>query len=164
MNRLIRKLIKAIGMRWLTGQVRAAAEGRLGPRWEAIYWRLAGKKRWISLALGILAGATALAGYLHVAEAIAAVATMGLSLGFVDANWRSAAQQSWLKDSWPWKLLANNAPVITTCLLLMLGWLQGTSCTLGEWCAHGSILVTIVGASLVQIGVVDAAWNAPAPQ
>jgi hypothetical protein len=164
MNGLIRKLIKSLGMKWLTGQVRAAAEGKLGPRWEAIYWGLAGKKRWISLIVGILAGATALAGYTHVAEAIATAATAGLSLGFVDLNWRSAAQEDWLKDSWLWKLLANNAPVVTAGLLLVLGWLQGTTCTLGEWCGYGSILVSIVGASLVQIGVVDAAWNAPAPQ
>lgn len=164
MNGLIRKLIKSLGMKWLTGQVRAAAEGKLGPKWEAVYWGLAGRKRWISLAVGILAGATALAGYTHVAGAIAAVATAGFSLGFVDANWRTEAEADWLKDSRLWKLLATNAPTITAGLVLVLGWLQGSTCTLGEWCRYGSILVTVAGMGLVQVGVVDAAWNASPPQ
>ena len=56
MNSLIRRIIKAVGVRWLTGQVRAAAEGRLGPRWAALYWGLAGQKRYLSFVLGLAVG------------------------------------------------------------------------------------------------------------
>ena len=163
MNGLIRKMIKSVGIKWLTGQVRAAAEGKLGTKWRDAYWFLAGQKRLMSLMLCIVAGATALMGYTETASAIGVVAGVGLSLGFVDKNWRETAESDWLKDSWVWKLLANNAPVVTTGLIVLLAWLQGTTCTLGAWCGYGSIGVSILGASLVQVGIVDAAWNAPAP-
>jgi len=164
MNGLIRKVIKAAGMKWLTSHVRAAAEGKLGPRWKALYWGLAGKKRAISVCLGIAAGALLLAGYVQEGTALGAVAGIGVALGIVDANWRTEASTDLLKDSDFWCFLANNAPVITAGLLAALAWLQGATCTLGEWCGYGSIAATVLGCALVQVGIVDAAWNAPPPR
>jgi len=165
MNGLIRRVLKAVGVKWLTSQVRAAAEGKLGPRWKALYWGLAGKKRWISAAFGIFSGALSLAGYQHVAEACAGIAVVGVALGFVDANWRTEQWGAdWLKDSAVWRVLAYNAPVLTAGILAALGWLQGSTCTLGvDWCGYGSIAVTVLGCALVQVGIVDAAWMAPPP-
>ena len=163
MNSLIRKMVRAVGMRMLTAKVRDAAEGRLGQKWKAVYWFLAGRKRTFSTFIAVAAAVSAGAGYITVAEVLAAIAAVGMSLGFVDANWRSEEHDDWLKDSAIWKALANNSPMITTLALAGLGWLQGTTCSLGAWCSHLSILLTITMAVFVQIGIVDAAWNATAP-
>lgn len=163
MNGLIRKLVKAVGVKWLTGQVRAAAEGALGPKWMAAYWWMAGRKRTISTFIAVGAGVAVIAGYPTWAEVLAGVAAVGMSLGFVDANWRDDAEADWLKDSALWRLAAHNAPIITAGLVAATGWLQGSTCSLGEWCARGTIFVTIAGAVFVQIGIVDAAWKSPAP-
>jgi hypothetical protein len=164
MNGLIRKLVRVVGVRWLTGQIRAAAEGKLGPKWQGLYWWLAGRKRTISTFIAVAAAVVGGMGYVTAAEILAATAVVGMSLGFVDSNWRSEEYDDWLKDSAIWKLLANNSPMITTLALAGLGWLQGTTCTLGEWCSYLSIALTITMAVFVQIGIVDAAWNAPAPK
>ena len=165
MNRLIRKLLKTIGGHWLTSQVRAAAEGRLGPRWAALYWGLAGEKRFLSFILGLAAGAVALAGYSEVAAVIGSIATLGYALGFVDLNWRDTSQTDWLKDSAVWKFLAANSPLLTAVFAAALGWLSGTTCTLGaDWCYYGTVAVTLLGLACAQLGLVDEAWNAPPPQ
>ncbi len=166
MNALIRKLIRSVGLRWLTGKIRDAAEGRLGAKWKAAYWFFAGRKRVISFLFGIVAGTAALAGYPEVATITASIAAVGLALGFVDANWRDTSQTDWLKDSWLWRFLAQNSPAITALLAAALPWFKSAECTLGaDYCGYGVIAVTVVGAGLVQIGMVDAAWNAwpPAP-
>jgi len=108
MNGLIRKLVRSVGIKWITGQVRGAAEGKLGPKWQAVYWWLAGRKRTISTFIAVAAAVAAGAGYVTAAEILASVAVVGMSLGFVDANWRSDESDDWLKDSAVWKLLANN--------------------------------------------------------
>jgi hypothetical protein len=164
MNGLIRTLIRKAGLKWLTGQVRAAAEGKLGERWYNLYWALAGKKRWLALGCVIVSGVLSGLGYQTAAEASVAVAGVLVSLGFVDANWRAEAQSDWLKDSVLWKFLAHNSPALTATLLAAYAWLGGSTCTLGEWCARGTVAVTVLGAVFVQVGLVDAAWNAEPPK
>jgi hypothetical protein len=164
MNGLIRKLVRTLGVKWLTGQVRAAAEGKLGPKWQGLYWWFAGRKRTISTFLFVAAGAAAMLGYVQFAAGLAVVASIGISLGFVDANWRDDATDDWLKDSRLWKLLAANAPIITAGAATGLAWLQGSDCSIAEWCSRGSIALSVVMAVAVQVGLVDAAWNAPAPE
>lgn len=164
MNGLIRKLGMKLGVGWLTKQVRAAAEGKLGPRWEGVYWALVGKKRWLSLGFAVVSGTLAGLGYTHAAEGAVFLAGLFLSWGFVDKNWRDESETDWLKDSAAWKFLAHNSPTITAGLALALAWLQGDTCTAGEWCARGSAAVVVAGALLAQVGIVDAAWNAPAPK
>jgi hypothetical protein len=150
-------------MRVLTAKVRDAAEGRLGPKWQAVYWWLAGRKRGFSTWLAIGAGAAYGLEYPTVAAVIGALAAVGMSLGFVDANWRSEQESSWLKDSAIWRFLAQNSPTITAGALAGVAWLEGAGCTLGDWCLYLKVLLSVVMAVFVQIGAVDAAWNAPAP-
>lgn len=163
MNSLIRRMVRAVGMRFVTSKVRDAAEGRLGPRWQAAYWWLAGRKRAFSTGLAIGAGAAYGLGYPTVAAVFGTIATLGMSLGFVDANWRSEEESSWLKDSAIWKFLAKHSPTITAAAFAGVGWLEGAGCTLGDWCLYLKVVLSVVMAVFVQIGVVDAAWNAPAP-
>ena len=165
MNGLIRGLVRSVGLRWLTGQVRAAAEGKLGPRWQRIYWSLAGGKRLIGFSLAVAAGTAGALGYDNIMIGLGSAGTFLFGLGFVDKNWRDEAESDWLKDSAVWKFLAHNSPTVTAGLLAATAWLQSpTSCTLGEWCVRGAIATVVLGAAFVQIGVVDAAWQAPAPQ
>ncbi len=164
MNGLIRKLIKSIGMKWLTGQVRQAAEGKLGPVWHKVYWNLAGNKRLISFFLGIGAAVALSLGEVQLGVWIGGAAVVGMSLGFVDDDWRTEAQEDWVRDSVAWKLLANNAPMIASGAGAALLWLQSTSCTLGAWCGHLETTVMIVMAAFVHIGVQDAAWNSAPPE
>jgi hypothetical protein len=164
MNGLIRKLVMSMGMKWLTAQVRAVAEGKHGPRWQALYWKTAGLKRATGLLLDVAAGAAALLDQPVAATALGSAGTFLIALGFVDANWRDMSDSDWLKDSAVWKFLAHNSPTITAGLTAATVWLQGTSCTLGEHCALAASATMLLGAMLVQIGVCDAAWNAIAPK
>jgi hypothetical protein len=164
MNSLIRKLVMSLGMKWLTSKVRDAAEGRLGPRWQKLYWTTAGLKRITGLGFDVAAGAAAMLGHPTAAAVLAGFGTALVGLGFVDANWRDSSESSWLKDSAPWKFLAHNSPTITAGIGAATLWFQGSGCTLGEWCARGSILMGVLAAGFIQVGIVDAAWNAPAPR
>ncbi len=164
MNALIRKIVQTLGVKWLTGKIRDAAEGRLGQTWKTVYWELAGNKRYLSFVLGLVAGSALLLDYPKIAEVCGALAAIGISLGFVDANWRSVQEEEdWLKDSWLWKFLAANSPTLTTLLGLALAWFQSGACMFGVWCARDALIVTVVGAVLVQVGLVDAAWKARPP-
>ena len=40
-------------MGWIVGLVRGVAEGDYGPQAKAVYWRVAGLKTWLGLALGL---------------------------------------------------------------------------------------------------------------
>lgn len=163
MNKLLRSLIKKVGMAWVTGKVRDAAEGKLGPKWKAVYWATVGKKRVVGVVFAIVAGAAEALGYREVAVGLVGLAGVAVSLGIIDSNWRSEQEAHWLKDHALWKLAANNAPMVTSGLLAALAWLSGDTCTYGEWCARGVVGVTVLGAVLVQVGLIDAAWKAPAP-
>lgn len=164
MNSLLRSLLKKVGVSWLTGQIRKAAEGKLGPAWSKVYWGLAGNKRVIGVVLAVVAGVAESMGYREVALALIGVGGVLVSLGVIDSNWRSQATSDALKDSTLWKILAHNSPTVTAALVAALAWLQGTTCTLGAWCSRLTLGLGVLIAVFVQLGLVDAAWNAPAPK
>jgi hypothetical protein len=164
MNKLIRKLMMKVGIGWITGQVRAAAEGKLGPGWQRVYWELAGRKRVLSIALAIVAGSLAIGGYPHTAEVMGTIATVGVSLGFVDKNWRDEASGDTFKDT-PWFIfLSKNSPIVTVVLGAGYFWFAGADCTLGDWCERLRVTDLLIGGAFVQMGLIDAAWNAQPPQ
>jgi hypothetical protein len=164
MNNLIRKLVRAVGMRLLTSKVRAAAEGRMGPGWQKAYWWFAGKKRVLAFVLAVGSGVSYAMGYEAVALGVVTAAGALLSLGFIDADWRTEAQESWVKDSFVWRALAHNAPLIVAAAGVGFAWLQGGECTLGEWCQRLNWILGAVMATFAHIGGQDAAWNAEPPK
>jgi hypothetical protein len=163
-NSLIRKAVKAIGFKYLTAQVRAAAEGKLGPGWQKAYWGLIGWKRFTSFILGLVAGALALMGMTYYAELIGAIAAVGMSLGFVDAKWREDVTPDWVEQSVIWRFLADHAPVLAIAMFGAHMWLSGASCTLGEWCGYGTWAVTFIGFGFVHLGLLDTAWRTDPPK
>ena len=112
MNQLIRKIGMKLGVGFVTRWVRSVAEGHRAHFLGRAYWWLAGKKRVISIILGVSAAALAQMGETQAAAVLGTVAVILLALGFVDKSWRSAKLPESLKASWWWKLLANNAPVL----------------------------------------------------
>jgi len=164
MNSLIRSLVRKVGVRWFTSQVRAAAEGKLGEGWSNFYWGLVGHKTELSFFFGLAAAVAAAAGYPYIGEGIAFVAMLGVTLGFADAKWRTTAEDDWLHDNAVFKFLAHNSPTITTALVAGLAWFHSADCTFGQWCAHGGLVITLIGYAFVHVGIVDAAWNAPPPR
>lgn len=164
MNSLLRSLLKKVGMSWLTGKIRDAAEGKLGPFWKKAYWGLAGNKRVLGLGLALVAGVAEGLGYREVAVVLIGLGGALVSLGVIDSNWRSEATSDALKDSALWKFLAHNSPTVTAALVAALAWLNGATCSLGAWCDRLEIGLGVLIAVFVQLGLVDAAWNAPAPE
>lgn len=163
MNGLIRKLLKKVGMSWVTGQIRAAAEGKLGPRWKGAYWWLAGKKRMLSIVLGLAAGVALGMGHGEAAAIMGSIAAVGVSLGFIDANWRDEGDADDFKESWWWQLLANNAPVVVTVLLAAFGWTETSCDAASQHCHEIEMALGALSAGLVHIGILDAAWRAAPP-
>lgn len=163
MNKLLKKLMMKIGVKALTSWIRGIAEGDQGPFLRDVYWKIAGAKRVTSVMLAALAVGLVGAGYAEAGAWVGAVATIGLSLGFVDARWRDTWQADTFRDSTLWRLLSNNAPVLTVVFGSASAWLDSGECTLGAWCARGVMATAVVAAAMVQIGLVDSAWKARPP-
>jgi hypothetical protein len=163
-NSLIRKLLKAVGFKWLTGQIRAAAEGRLGPKWKAAYWKTVGWKRYTSFLLGVLGTVLTGLGYTEAGAMLLTVGTVGVSLGFVDTKWREDSVPDWVEQSKVWRFFADNAPVLAALMFIAYWWFSGTACTLGVWCARVELVLTAIGYAFVHVGLLDTAWKTEPPQ
>jgi hypothetical protein len=166
MNGLVRKLAAKIGLSFLLGQIRAAAEGRLGKtdaakeRWKTWYWRLVGAKTYTGLALAVACAVSLALGYDQSATVIGTVGAFLVSIGLIDRSWRTDLP-AWLSGSATYRFLANNA----TSLTLLVGALYSMFLTSTEpWAATAQTITLGVGAALVQIGLMDSAWSKPAPE
>jgi hypothetical protein len=163
-NKLIRKLLMKLGGSFATRWIREVAEGYRHHWLGRVYWWLAGKKRWISLALGLTAGALVQIGEPKAAAMVGTVAAVLFLLGFVDKSWRTVEIPPALRESWWWKLLAHNSPTLAIAFAAGRQWLAGPSCSVAaQVCTWGSYAVAFLAAVAVQAGLMDAAWRSKAP-
>jgi len=161
LNRLFGGVAKALGLKILTGWVREVAEGKRGEKAQAIYWALAGAKTWSGIVLAVAAAITAASGQAEVGGWIAAGAGVLISLGLVDRAWRTDIPAV-LAQSSVYRLLAKYSGELAALLSAALLAIEGGSCP-GWTCATWSVIVISLGAALVQLGLIDAAWRASKP-
>lgn len=160
-------LMLKIGLGWVGGQIRDAAEGKKGPQLATLYAWFAGKKTITGallacVAIGLLSmGQVAAAGYVALAAALL------MPLGLVDAAWRSAPESlssyrwyAFLRDHWGWVAsgLGTLGIRFTDCSPDAAALLLRLHLT----CAAALGIITVLGAVLGW--AVGAAKLAPAPK
>lgn len=165
----IRKLGLALGMKWLLGWIRAAAEGRKGDRLKAWYWKFEGWKTASGFALATLAlGLALLSSTGRVDIPPAAQAFIGIFAGFVvqagllDKAWRSARPDAIDRNpvvAW----LAEHPADVAAAFGAAFTW-QALDCAFGGLCTAILWALSILAGAAIQFGLLDAAWRAPEPR
>lgn len=159
------KVGRAIGLRLLGDFIRGAAEGKQGDFLAAVYQGLASHKRVIGLLLMVGSIATAGIGEQAAAEALVAAGAFMVSVGLIDAAWRSDVPE-WLSASAAWRLLAQHSADVAALMGLLYYRLQACGGAFEfAWdnCVLWSRVVLGTAAVLVQFGLMDAAWRTAPP-
>ena len=87
---MLRSLALKLGLRWVAGWIRDAAEGKHGPTFKALYWDLAGSKRYVGFWLAVqFAVLVALGESAAGAWISGTLAGLFLGVGWIDADWRT---------------------------------------------------------------------------
>lgn len=160
-NGVVAGVATKIGIAWALGQVRAAAEGRLGPEWKARYWWLAGKKRWTGLAFAAAAVAVAALGYTEASAVLGSVSGVALAAGFLDQAWRTEIPEE-LRSSALYRFLASHSALLTTAFSSLFVLVQAGECG-GLDCNVASAILVGLAAIAGLLGLVDSAWKSAPP-
>ena len=158
----IRKVAYALGVKFLVAMIKDAAEGKYGPKWKGLYWALAGLKRHIAVLLGLIAVVCASLGVLDVAAYVGLAGAFLYSVGLLDAGWRDVRALDVLPDNRVYRFLASNAATITTGLATAAAFVDAGHCGHYDCQLLMQILVG-TGAGLAYLGCADAAWRARPP-
>lgn len=161
MRKVVNGLAYKLGIKYVLNQIRAAAEGRLGPEWKARYWALAGWKTTTGLLLALTSAVLLFLGYQDAAATIATVAGLAIEVGLLDRAWRTALP-AWLAQSALYRFLAAHAANLatifsTTAAAIAAGYCGGMDCHMAMLILGG------LAAAAVQLGLLDAAWKAAPP-
>lgn len=159
LNKLVRKAAATVGVSFVLGQIRAAAEGRLGSKWKERYWALAGVKTWTGLAFALAAVVLAATGYQEFALYVGAGAGFLVQAGILDKAWRGEIPEP-LRQSAVYRFLAGNAELVTA-----LFGSAAAAVTQYEGPEQKVYFLILAGvaAVAVQFGLLDAAWRARGP-
>lgn len=168
--RLPSKLLRWLGERFVGSCVRQIADGKYGLWARAAYWKLAGWKTpisiavlavaFISLGLGVDPRSAELAGW---------VGGLLAGAGLLDKAVRSGGRPAWLTDNWAYRLAVEYAGTIAAALSAALAWTMSAAChPLVAWswslsCAMQTQVLLGVILLLVYVGVLDGAMLARAP-
>lgn len=116
------------------GLFRDIAEGKRGPKLQALYWRLCGYKRLTGFALAAVLGGMAVADpalFASLAPTLGTVAALFVAWGFLDKGWRTAPPP--VEISAAWHSLLAFGPILAAVAALAIEWLPRIpSC---GWCA-----------------------------
>lgn len=159
----VNKIAWALGLRWLLSQARGVAEGKHGPGLQGAYLWSIGKKRYTSLALGVVAGVLAAFGVTEAATYAATAAGVLMSLGLVDDSWRAPCAPSWLREVAWYRWLEAHAELVTG----LFAFVAGTGGLLemcGDDCATAARVLLVVAAIGVHLGLLPQAWRSRPPQ
>jgi len=158
----LRKIAFSLGFKWAADRIRAAAEGRLGPKWKAVYWNLAGAKRWIAAFLGLVAVVSAALGHIEVGAYVGGAAAFLLGVGLLDAGWRDIHPGELFRENPVYKFLAAKSATITVLLATAAAFVDQGYCY-GYDCKLLMQILVGLGAALAYLGCADAAWRARPP-
>jgi hypothetical protein len=162
LERQLRKFAFALGVKAATAFVRAAAEGKHGPRWKAAYWAVAGIKRQTAIVLGATAAVCAALGHLEVGAYVGGAGAFLYSLGLLDAGWREVRPSDALTENAVYRFLSGHAATITMLLATAAAFVDAGHC-LGRDCELLMQVLVGAGAALAYLGCADAAWRASPP-
>lgn len=170
MNALLRKLAGKLGIRWVTGQIRAAAEGRLGPRWRRAYEAAAGHKTETGLALGAACAVCVYLGLEMPAFLTGVLSTALVGVGLLDAKWRQSPPAYVFECRW-YRFLADHSADIAAAMGAVAAWLSVCSpdaasllARIHLTCGQATVVLGCVGALAGWLGLRDAALAAPPPR
>jgi hypothetical protein len=161
----VRKVAFALGIKYVMGQIRAAADGKLGPGPMKAYWTAAGAKTVTGLVLALVAAVALALGSPQVAETVGVVAGFAISAGLVDKAWRTTIPE-WLFASALYHWLAAHAALLSSAFSLAWVLLQAgghLGMLHGGWAEWGPRLCIVVGAVCTQLGLLDAGWRSAPP-
>ncbi len=158
---IVASMATKIGISWALGQVRAAAEGRLGPEWKVRYWWLAGKKTITGVVFAMIAAVLAALGYEHAGEVLITLGATAVTAGLLDKAWRTEIP-AWLKESVVYRFLAGHSAWLAPTFSSLFLFVQAGECG-GLDCRVAGTLVAALAAIAVWAGLLDTAWKAAPP-
>lgn len=120
---MLRKLAMKLGLKLLGREIKAAAEGKKGPKPEAIYRALLGKKTLVGVAMGAVAAGLAVLGDGGAATVVAGIGGLAVSVGLADKQWRSQVPYAATHWRW-WKFLRDHSADIAAAIALGVGYTQ----------------------------------------
>lgn len=163
-NFIAKKVGRAVGVKLALSWVRASAEGRNGPKAKAVYWWLAGRKRYLGLAAALAAVTVAALGHPNWAVAVGSGAVLLVEAGLLDKAWRNDLPPAVTTAGW-YRLLAQHSGDLAA--LLATGFYAVTHGSCIEWhfltCQVEAAALIGTAAGLVHLGLVDSAWKSRPP-
>lgn len=168
--RLPSKLLRWLGERFVGSAVRQVADGKYGLWARSLYWKLAGWKTPISIALMAAAFlALGLGVDPKTAELAGWVGGLLAGAGLLDKAVRSGGRPAWLTDNGAYRLAVEYSGTIAAALSAALAWTMSAACqplTAWSWsisCALQTQVLLGVILLLVYVGILDGAMLARAP-
>ena len=168
--RLPSKLLRWVGERFVGSFVRQVADGKYGLWARNVYWRLAGWKTQISVALMAAAFvALGLGVDPKTAELAGWVGGLLAGAALLDKAVRSGGRPAWLTDNGAYRLAVEYSGTIAAGLSAALAWTMSAAChpfMAWSWslsCAVQTQILLGVILLLVYVGVLDGAMLARAP-
>ena len=163
LNKLFGGIAKRLGFKLLTGLIDDIANGKKGPKAQAIYWKLAGLKTYTGVILGSALVVFGVVGKEEWSTVLGSVVALVLIPGgLIDRGYRNTIP-GWLLDHPLYKLLKSYGTDIAAGLSGLILYFQSGNCPswFGWQCSTWVSIVVCVGAVLVHLGLI--AWEAPAP-
>ncbi len=157
-------LFRAVGLKFLAGWVKDAAEGKHGPRLKAVYWELAGVKSWTGVVVMILGGILLAGGEPAAAVVVASSGAFLVSVGLADKALRQdiPGRFAALRASWIWRLLAQYSGAIASLCVASLVAVRAGTCP-GLGCDVWFWLIISFGTICEYIGLFESAWQERPP-
>lgn len=168
LTRLAIKMAKPLGIKAALGWIRKVAEGEKGQRLKNAYWWLVGKKTAAGLVLASVSAALGILSAYGMVDiptsAVATLASVGgflVEAGILDKGWRGYRPEA-LTQSALYRFLAQHPAEVASAFGAAFAW-QANDCTFGGWCAAILVVLGLLAGAAMQLGLLDAAWKAPAP-
>lgn len=166
LGKLFGGLGRWLGVRYAQQWLRNAAEGKLGPRWQAAYWWTVGRKTYWGFALLLVTVALTALGEDKLTVTVGVVGGVLVTLGLLDKGWRGETPR-WFLESRFYQLLAAHGADIAAGFGYLAYRLEGCAAQFAwdlQNCALWSRMLVVMAGLLVYFNVIPAAWRARPPQ
>lgn len=158
-NGLVASAASKVGVSFVLGRIRDAAEGRLGPVWQKRYETASAAAPWTGLAFTIATVVLLTLGMNEEAAYVGSAAGILVAAGVLNKAYLTEIP-SVLQENRFYKLLVSWAP--TTTIVLGAVWAGLEACT-DPSCARQRMAVLVLAAVFAKLGFTNAALQAKPP-